>query len=205
MEGSLNQPPIDWAMKIPNIVIIGNASQAGTYVLRICLKEDTTLQFGRFRKGKLISLSAGDYIYVGSALSEKGATSLARRLIRHATRSSNKPPHAIREKMITRFAECGLGPPDLLSKHDKTLHWNVDFLLDLQSAEIVNILAIRSPERLENRIAKRLEPDPRTEIIEQGLGANDAPGSTHLLRLQADNAWWMSLADSISENFLNRM
>ena len=94
------------------------------------------------------------------------------------------------------------GTPDLLSKHDKTLHWNVDFLLDLQSAEIVNILAIRSPERLENRIAKCLENNPWTEIIEQGLGANDAPGSTHLLRLRADNAWWMSLTDSISENFL---
>ena len=191
-------------MKIPNILIIGNASQAGTYLLRVHLKEDTTLQFGRFKKGKLISLPVGDYVYVGSALSKKGATSLARRLIRHATRSSNKPPHAIREEMMARFAECGLGPRDLLPKHGKTLHWNVDFLLDLQSAEIVNILAIRSPERLENRIAKRLEQDPRTEIIESGLGANDAPGSTHLLRLRADDAWWMSIADNMSENLLNQ-
>ena len=83
-------------MKISNIHIIGGKSQAGTYVLRIHLKENTTLQFGRFKKGKLISLPAGDYAYVGSALSEKGATSLARRLIRHATRSGNKPPHTIR-------------------------------------------------------------------------------------------------------------
>ncbi|RKU35234.1 DUF123 domain-containing protein [Candidatus Poribacteria bacterium] len=191
-------------MKIPSVLIIGNASQAGTYLLRMRLKEDTTLQFGGFKKGKLISLPAGDYVYVGSALSEKGATSLARRLIRHATRSSNKPPHIIRAEMITRFAERGLGPRDLLPKRGKTLHWNVDFLLDLQSAEIVNILAIRSPDRLENRIAKCLEHDPRTEIIEQGLGANDTPGSTHLLRLRADNAWWMSLADSMSENLLNQ-
>ena len=58
-------------MKIPSIIIIGNASQAGTYVLRIRLKADTTLQFGRFKKGKRISLSAGDYVYVGSALSGK--------------------------------------------------------------------------------------------------------------------------------------
>ena len=58
-------------MKIPSIRIIGDDSQAGTYVLRICLKEDTTLQFGRFKKGKLISMPAGDYTYVGSALSEK--------------------------------------------------------------------------------------------------------------------------------------
>ena len=184
-------------MEIPNIVIIGDASQAGTYILRIRLKENTTLKFGRFKKGKLISLPAGDYVYVGSALSEKGSTSLARRLIRHATRSNQKLPHPIREKMINRFIECGLGHRDLLPKHGKTLHWNIDFLLDLQSAELVNILAIRSTERLENRIAKRLEWDSHTEIIERGLGANDAPGATHLLRVREDRIWWASLADKV--------
>ena len=183
-------------MKIPNIVIIGDDSQAGTYILWIRLKKDTALQFGRFKKGKLISLPAGDYVYVGSALSEKGATSLSRRLVRHATRAGDKPPHAIREKMIDQFVECGLGPRDLLPKHGKTLHWNVDFLLDLQSAELISILAIRSPERLEYKIARQLERDPHTEVIEPGLGANDAPGNTHLLRVQADTAWWASLADN---------
>ena len=184
-------------MKNPSILIIGNDSQAGTYILRIRLKENATLKFGRFKKGKLISLPAGDYVYVGSALSQKGSTSLARRLIRHATRSNHKPPHPIREKMINRFSECGLGPRDLLPKHEKTLHWNIDFLLDLQSAELVNIFAIRSTERLENRIAKRLEQDPHTEIIERGLGANDAPGNTHLLRVREDRMWWVSLADKV--------
>ena len=184
-------------MKNPSILIIGNDSQAGTYILRIRLKENTTLKFGKFKKGKLISLPAGDYVYIGSALSQKGSTSLARRLIRHATRSNHKSPHPIREKMINRFIECGLGHRDLLPKHGKTLHWNIDFLLDLQSAELVNILAIRSTERLENRIAKRLEHDPHTKIIERGLGANDAPGATHLLRVREDRIWWASLADKV--------
>lgn len=184
-------------MEIPNIVIIGDDSQAGTYVLRIHLKENTTLKFGRFKKGKCISLPIGDYVYIGSALSEKGATSLARRLIRHATRSNHKPPHAIREEMINRFIECGLGPRDLHPKHGKTLHWNTDFLLDLQSAELVNIFAIRSTERLENRLAKRLEQDPDTEIIEPGLGANDTPGNTHLLRIREDRTGWASLTDKV--------
>ena len=184
-------------MRIPNILIIGDDSQAGTYILWIHLKQSTTLRFGRFKKGKLISLPAGDYVYVGSALSEKGATSLSRRLVRHATRTGNKPPHTIREKMINRFIECGLGPRNLLPKRGKTLHWNVDFLLGLQSAEIVNIFAIRSSERLESRIAKLLESDPHTEVIEPGLGANDAPGNTHLLRVQADYTWWASFADNV--------
>ena len=184
-------------MEIPSIVIIGNDSQAGTYLLRIHLKKNITLKFGRFKKGKLISLPTGDYVYIGSALSEKGATSLARRLIRHATRTGDKLPHPIREKMINRFIECSLGPRDLLPKHGKTLHWNIDFLLDLQSAELVNIFAIRSAERLENRLAKRLEQDPHTEIIERGLGANDAPGATHLLCIRENRMWWASLTDKV--------
>ncbi|MDE0011547.1 MAG: DUF123 domain-containing protein [Candidatus Poribacteria bacterium] len=184
-------------MEIPSIRIIGGDAQAGTYVLRIHLKENTTLQFGRFKKGKLISLPAGDYIYTGSALSEKGSASLARRLIRHATRSNNKPPHAIRKKMMSQFAECGLCSGNLLPRQGKTLHWNVDFLLDLQSAELISILAIRSPERLENRIAKQLERDPRTDIIEPGLGANDARGATHLLRFRADDMGWASFVETV--------
>ena len=191
-------------MEIPSILIVGDESQAGTYVLRIRLRENTTLQFGRFKKGKLISLPAGDYTYVGSALSEKGATSLARRLVRHATRSGDKSPHAIREKMINRFAECGLGPQNPLPKSGKTLFWNVDFLLDLQSAEIVNLIAIRSPERLEHIIAGLLEHDADTEIIEKGLGANDAPRSTHLLRTNADETWWVSFVGNIQKNFSNQ-
>ena len=184
-------------MKTPNIVIIGDDSQAGTYILRIYLKENTTLKFGRFKKGKLISLPIGDYVYVGSALSEKGSTSLARRLIRHATRSGDKPPHAIREAMVKQFHNCGLGPSDPLPKNGKKLFWNVDFLLDLPSAEIVHIFAIRSSERLENRLAKRLEQDRHTEIIEPGLGANDTPGNTHLLRIRTDKIWWASVTDKV--------
>ncbi len=180
-------------MEIPSIVIIGDESQAGTYILRIHLKADTVLRFGRFKKGKLISTPAGEYAYVGSALAEKGATTLARRLIRHATRSGDQRPHRIRETMLRRFAECGLGDANLLPRRGKTLHWNVDFLLDLPSAELVGISAIRSRERLEGRLAKQLEEDPHTGVIEHGLGANDVPGNTHLLHVNAVEAWWTSL------------
>ncbi|MYA70608.1 DUF123 domain-containing protein [Candidatus Poribacteria bacterium] len=105
--------------------------------------------------------------------------------------------NAIRKKMMSQFAEYGLGSGNLLPRHEKALHWNVDFLLDLQSAELISILAIRSPERLENRIAKQLERDPRTDIIEPGLGANDARGATHLLRFRADDMWWASFVETV--------
>ena len=185
-------------MKIPNIVIIGDESYAGTYILRIRLKEDTALRFGRFKKGKLISTPAGEYAYIGSALAEKGATTLARRLVRHATRSGDQRPHRIREAMLCRFAECGLGDENLLPRRGKTLHWNVDFLLDLPSAELVGISAIRSRKRLEDRLAKRLEEDSHTGVIERGLGANDVPGNTHLLRVSATEAWWASLPNLLA-------
>jgi len=182
----------------PNIVIIGDESQAGTYVLRIHLNADTSLRFGRFKRGKLISLPAGEYAYVGSALSEKGSTSLARRLIRHATRSEGQAPHRIREEMMRRCVECGLGNGDLLPKRGKTLFWNIDFLLDLGSAEIAGVYAIRSGKRLESRLAKHLERDSHTEVIERGVGANDVPGNTHLLLVRAEERWWASLAAKLA-------
>ena len=185
-------------MEISSIAIISDESHAGTYILRIRLKKDTTLRFGRFKKGKLISLPAGEYAYVGSALAEKGATMLARRLIRHATRSGDQRPHRIRETMLRRFAECGLGNGNLLPQRGKTLHWNVDFLLDLPSAELVGLFAIRSRERLEDRLAKQLEEDLNTQIIERGLGANDVPGNTHLLHVNATEAWWVSLPNLLA-------
>ena len=176
-------------MASPDIRIIGGGSQAGTYILRIHLKAEACLQFGRFKRGTRVSLCVGSYLYVGSALAEKGPSSLARRLVRHATRSGDKPPHAIRKKMIQQFTACGLEQENLLLRQPKTLHWNVDFLLDLRAAEIVNIFAIRSVERLEARIAERLMRDPGTVVFEPGLGANDSPGATHLLRLRDDGAW----------------
>ncbi len=185
-------------MDNPNIVIIGDESQAGTYVLRIHLNADTSLRFGRFKRGKLISLPAGEYAYVGSALSEKGSTSLARRLIRHATRSEGQAPHRIREEMMRRCVECGLGNGDLLPKRGKTLFWNIDFLLDLGSAEIAGVYAIRSGKRLESRLAKHLERDSHTEVIERGVGANDVPGNTHLLLVRAEERWWASLAAKLA-------
>ena len=190
-------------MKNPSVRIVGDNSQAGTYILRIRLQTDTTLQFGRFRDGKRVSLPVGDCVYVGSALSEKGATSLVRRLVRHATRSAGRPPHAIRETMLYTFARCRLGTGDLLPRRGKTLYWNVDFLLDLQSAALINVLAIRSVVRWEHRIAEWLANDPGTAIIEPGLGANDTKGATHLLRAPADAVWWLSFTDEVT-NLLSK-
>ena len=94
-----------------------------------------------------------------------------------------------------------MGDGNLLPKRGKTLFWNIDFLLDLEAAEIEGFSAIRSPERLEDRLAKKLEQDSHTQVVERGLGANDVPGNTHVLRVCADETWWRSLPEEF-ENMI---
>lgn len=173
--------------------IIGEESQGGTYVLRIRVREDLAMSFGRFRKGKIIHVPAGDCLYIGSALAKKGGVSLGRRLVRHASRTGDRPPHRIREVLTARFAEVGLGDGDLRPLKGKHLHWNVDHLLDREEAELVRVYAIRSQTRLERAIGEMLLADAHTHVLEKGLGANDLPGNTNILRVVADETWWDDL------------
>lgn len=180
------------------IVVLGGESRAGSYVLRVRLSSDLLLAFGRFKSGKVVDVRAGDYLYVGSALAARGGVSLARRLVRHATRTGEKAPHAIRESMLVRFTEIGLGEGDLLPRNGKTLFWNVDHLLDRTEAEIVGVIALRGDRRLERELGQFVESDPSTAVIERGLGANDVPGNTHILRLLAGDDWWSALPHSLA-------
>ncbi len=183
------------------IVFLGGESQGGSYILRIRLAEHTALQFGGFKRGKIISLPAREYVYVGSAMSKKGAASLANRLVRHATRSGRTEPHGIRAEMLRRFKAIRLGNGSLKPIRQKNLHWNIDHLLDLPASELTGACILRTPEHLEARLGQFLECDPNTIVVEKGLGANDVPGNTHLLGLTAGDAWWASLPERLSVNF----
>lgn len=179
------------------ITVLGGGGQGGTYVLRIGLREDIQLRFGRFKGGKRIELPTGKYVYVGSALAEKGSTSLARRLLRHATRSGRQRAHTIRAQMMTRFRAVGLGGENLAPPQKKKKRWNVDFLLDLKTTEIADVLVIRSPARWEARLARLLEENPETRVVEKGLGAGDDAGGTHLLRVGGGAEWWREMERKI--------
>ena len=126
---------------------------------------------------------------------------MANRLVRHATRSRRKRPHRIRVEMLRRFKAIGLGNGDLKPARKKNLHWNVDHLLDLPVAELTGACILRTPECLEARLGQFLECDPRTIVVEKGLGANDVPGNTHLLGLAAGDAWWAMLPERLSDEF----
>lgn len=196
-----NSKALDENPKASSLVLLGGDSRGGSYILRIRLAEHTALQFGGFKRGKTVELPASEYIYVGSAMSEKGAASLANRLVRHATRSGRKRPHGIRGEMLRRFSSVGLGNGNLKPSGQKNLHWNIDHLLDLPAADLTGACILRTPEYLEARLGQFLEHDPNTVVIEKGLGANDVPGNTHLLRLAAAVPWWTTLPRRLSVEF----
>ncbi len=161
----------------------GNDGQRGAYLLWMRASEETVVSFGRFRGGLPVAITAGRYVYVGSAMGRSGATALAGRLLRHATRSGGRPPHAIREAMMRSFAVAGLGDPPLRPPSLKRLHWHVDYLLDEPAVTLEQVTVIRAEARLESALARQLAALPGASPLLIGLGAGDAPGETHLLRL----------------------
>ena len=172
-----------------SIQFVGGRFTAGSYVLRIRVKKTLTIPFGRFKRGKLICVEAGEYAYIGSALATQGATCLARRLLRHATRTGSKP-HPIRDALVSEFQRWGQCVP---LPSEKSLHWHVDYLLDQSSAELLAVYVIRSPLRLEAALGRLMMSDKAAKILAPGLGATDVPGNSHLLRIEATEKWWPKL------------
>lgn len=164
------------------IIIEGDSGQSGTYLLWMLARRETSVSFGRFQGGRPIAIPAGWYAYVGSAMGQRGASALAGRLLRHATRTGGRPPHAIRDALAAECVRAGLGAPGLRPPATKRLHWHIDYLLDEIEVEIVRIMTIRAAARLESALARQLSAIPGVVPLAPGLGASDARGESHLLR-----------------------
>lgn len=172
------------------IVILGEEGAQGVYLLHIRLAETIALTFGRFARGRTFQLPAGDYLYVGSAMARRGATTLAGRLLRHASRSGCGLPHPIRPMLYANLAAAALasklpGP--------KRCHWHIDYLLDREEATLTAVYALRTVLALEAPLARRLMAAPETAIPIPRLGAGDDRGATHLLQVHATTDWWARL------------
>lgn len=177
-----------------DVLFLGQQTGQGIYILRIRVTAPLTVSFGRFQGGRPLALAPGDYLYVGSALGQRGATNLAGRLLRHATRSGDLPPHAIRPTLATQLQEMGLLAHNRADRPPhKRCFWHIDYLVDQLAAEIIQIIALRTPQRDEARLARRLAHDPALTPVAPGLGASDDPQATHLLQVAADAAWWQRL------------
>jgi Uri superfamily endonuclease len=164
--------------------IFGNKYHTGSYILFIRVSCPLQLAFGRFQHGRLINIPEGNYLYIGSALGgERSGSPLARRLIRHASRSGNSVAHHIRSAIIKLFSENNLTEKLCQAPLKKTVRWHIDYLLDREEAEISHIVIIRTKLNLELKLAEFLESLDETTILAPHLGAGDTRNSTHLLRL----------------------
>lgn len=160
----------------------GNNSRQGTYVLFIALSKELNLGFGKFLNGKNIPLEPGFYLYIGSALGKSAAAvPLARRLVRHASRSGGKAPHNIRDRMIRFLRENNLATKEFQPPSGKKLHWHIDYLLDSLHSQIIKAYVIRSPLRMEGAVSKMALSLDETFVIVRKLGAGDTRNETHLL------------------------
>lgn len=206
----------------------GSESQGGVYILRLRVAEMLQVKFGRFQQGQPIEVPPGDYLYVGSALGQKGSGSLARRLLRHASRSDAAKPQPIRQQMLALFPQIGLGPSPLHPPSGKKLRWHVDFLLDEAAVELRMVYLVRvkkrnteghgdgtelhreknksvksvaknSDRQLETAVSRHLLTYPQITPLVPGLGSTDDPGGTHLLQVTAVPHWWQTFPEQISE------
>ncbi|NTV02668.1 MAG: GIY-YIG nuclease family protein [Chlorobiaceae bacterium] len=174
----------------------GKNSRQGSYLLFIRLHAPARLSFGKFMGGKEITLDHGNYLYVGSALgSNQRAFPLASRLLRHASRSGELPPHEIRGCLIGLFTESGYEPTR--KSHGKNLHWHIDYLLDLAAAELYHVVMVKSPERLEHHLAKLVSSMQDVAPIADRLGAQDAASGTHLFKVENPTGLLNQLKHSI--------
>ncbi len=156
----------------------------GSYILFIRVEKNLSISFGRFQKGEPVLVEAGEYLYLGSALSNRASGSpLAARLLRHASRSRRLRAHAIRKPMAKRFLEAGLIDTVQPKTREKHIHWHADWLLDRLEVEITGVVAIRCPLHLEEPLSEALGLHPGARPLAPRLGAQDARSGTHLLRL----------------------
>lgn len=97
----------------------------GTYLLLIYVQKKSFINIGALGR---IEFQEGYYIYVGSAIGNKGSTTLLNRVKRHVDSSSNKK-----------------------------LHWHIDYLLDCEYTYISKIFLLPSIERLECLLSSELK------------------------------------------------
>jgi Uri superfamily endonuclease len=135
------------------------------------------------------TFAPGPYLYVGSALAARGATSLGPRLLRHTTRSTGAG-HPLRRHLRAAF-------PTRTLPQTKRLRWHVDYLLDAPAVVLTGAIVLRTTRPLESSLARWLSRRPYTTEPVAGAGASDAPGQTHLLGVVAYPDWWSELCRAI--------
>lgn len=181
----------------PSLLFLGEEGPAGIYLLRFHVTRPLQLSLGRFRAGEPLPFDAGPYLYAGSALALRGGSSLAPRLLRHATRTKGAT-HPLCPRLRVAF-------PGLLPPQRKRLHWHIDYLLDEPSVVLTGALLMRTSRALESALAAWLIRRPITTVPAAGAGASDLPGETHLFGVLAYGGWWADLCRAIVYRFAEEL
>lgn len=170
--------------------IIETGRWVGAYGLHLRYASAARVCVGRYNRGSAVDMGKGDYVYVGSAMGPGDGLHLPKRLIRHAMRSEGAPPHSCRDALFAHFAASGLSPDHLRSRSFKRLHWNIDYVLDHDNTDLIDVFYVRSERRLEHDLVRILETCPDAHAPFPGLGAHDHPGHSHFFRLaDAARSW----------------
>jgi Uri superfamily endonuclease len=173
--------------------MLGEDSPTGVYLLRLHVTRPLRVSLGRLRGGRRFAFHRGPYLYVGSALGLRGASCLARRLLRHATRRAG-PPQPLQHHLRHAF-------PAFLPPRAKRLHWHVDYLLDEPAVFLTGALVLRTSCPLESSLAAWLGAKPTTSVPVPGAGASDASGPAHLFGVVPFPHWWPELCRAAAYRF----
>jgi Uri superfamily endonuclease len=163
----------------PEVIIVGDESVGGSYILRLQVERPLKIHFGRFQRAKPVLVPQGEMLYLGSAM-----RGLASRVLRHALRTGNKPTHALYEPLLLNMQKAGLANGHFHQPSKKKLHWHIDYLLDETAVRLKQALLIRSEKRVEGQLGEWLLAQPETFVLVPGLGASDVKGHTHLLGIR---------------------
>jgi Uri superfamily endonuclease len=175
---------------IPIRGIARTAAWSGAYLLHIELTRPACLQIGAYNGGQIVQLTRGHYAYVGSAMGRRAGLYVPKRLLRHATRTGEKPPHPCHAEMLAHFQELDLPGNRLRMSAEKRIFWNIDYVLDDVDTALVEAFYVRSEYRLENQFVHVLENRPDTSVPLPGLGAHDHPGHSHFFCLDDGHVTW---------------
>lgn len=172
----------------------------GAYALHLRFQRRSLVRIGQYNHGKPIELDEGHYVYIGSAMGSGRGLHLPKRLIRHATRSNVRMPHPVHDLLIRHFMAFGLGRDRLSTRSPKRLHWNIDYVLDDNDAELVDIFYVRNERRLEHDLVRILERLPATVAPFPGLGAHDHPGHSHFFCLTSGARTWSTVCGALHKS-----
>ncbi|MEZ4618375.1 MAG: DUF123 domain-containing protein [Caldilineaceae bacterium] len=137
----------------------------GVYLLRIAVVTPLAIPFWPLCRWSCYCAAGGGLSLYRLGHGATRATTLAGRLLRHATRSADRAPHAVRGELVKALqaADQRVTLPTA-----KRVRWHIDYLLDEAAADLRQIYALRTASPIEVPLARWLMAEPVTAVVAPG-------------------------------------